>query len=138
MRASSSAPYCWNSSQIQRPCHCLLWCQRGFPQAVGNAGVALDLIDREVLVGAEPESADRHGVPRPGLELTAMAGAIEHQKAGWWEAHSAAPRQGQAPMRLLDKIVEIAVPAVIEIAEEQQAAAVVQECPMGKVDRAHA
>ena len=41
-------------------------------------------------------------------------------------------------MSLLDEIVEIAVPAVIEVAEEHQAAAVVHESPMGEVHGAHA
>ena len=39
---------------------------------------------------------------------------------------------------LLDEVVEVGVPAVVEVAEEQQAAAVVDERPMCEVDGSHA
>src|SRR6478672_5256713 len=125
-------------SQIPRPCVCLLGCQRAFAQAIGDAGVALDLVDGEVLVGAEPKPAHRHGVARPGLELAAVTRAVEHQEASWWKADTAAPRECQSTMRLLDEVVEITVPAVVEVREEHQPAAIVHKRPMGEVNRAHA
>jgi hypothetical protein len=75
---------------------------------------------------------------RPVLELEAVARAIEHEEARRREAHAAAPGEGEAAMRLLDEIVEIGLPAMVEIAEEHQPAAIVDERPMGEMNGAHA
>src|SRR5947207_12387564 len=75
---------------------------------------------------------------RPGLELPAVAGAVEHEEPDGRKADAAAPGEGEAAMRFLDKIVEIALPAMIEVAEEDQPAAIVHEDPVSKVDRSHA
>ena len=112
--------------------------QRGFPQPIGDAGIALDLVDREIAVGAVPEPAYRHRVAGPRLELAAVARAVEHQEAGRREADAAAPGEREAAMRLLDEIVEVAFPAMIEVAEEHQSTAVVHERPVGEMNRAHA
>ena len=109
-----------------------------FPQAVGDAGIALDLVDREITVGAVPEAAHRHRVTGPRLELPAVARAVEHEEAGRRKADAAAPGERQSAMRLLDEVVEVAFPAMIEVAEEHQAAAIVHEGPVGEMDRAHA
>src|SRR5438045_9505778 len=75
---------------------------------------------------------------RPGLELPAVAGAIEHEEPGRRKADAAAPAAGEAAMRLLDKIVEIALPAMIEVAEDDQPAAMVHADTVSKVDSSHA
>src|ERR1700712_4165060 len=94
-------------SQVLCPCGSLLGRERRLAQARGDPGIPFDLIDRVKRVGAEPEPADGHGMPRPGLELASMTGAVEHQKAGRRKSDAAAPCERQAAMRLLDKIVEI-------------------------------
>ena|SRR5437764_3324971 len=73
----------------------------------------------------------------PSLELPAVAGAVEHEKPRGWKADTAAPGESEAAVRL-DKVVEIALPVVIEVAEEHQPAAVADEGPMRKVNRPHA
>src|SRR5215813_10949999 len=100
--------------------------------------MTFDLVDRVVLVGGEPEPAYRHGVARPGFEFPAVAGAVEHEKSGRWESDTAAPREREAAVGLLDEVVEITFPAMVEVAEEHQPTAVVHERPMREVYGAHA
>src|SRR5437868_1057170 len=113
--------------QVARPCQSLLARERLAAQTLGDPRVAFDLVDGQIAIGTEPEAADGHRVARPLLELAAMAGAVEDEEARGRKADAAAPRQRQSTMCLLDEVVEIAVPALIEVGEEDQPAAVVDE-----------
>src|SRR4051794_33210739 len=100
--------------------------------------MTLDLVDRVIGVGAKPESADRHRMARPCLELAAMTCAVHDKKPSRGETDAAPPCKGQAAMCFLDEIIEIAVPAIVEVREEHQPTSIVDEGPMGEVNRAHA
>src|SRR3982751_754396 len=124
--------------KVLHPFHGLLVLQCCLSQVVGDPVVALDLIDRQFRIGAVPEPADRAGGERPVLELSAVTRPVKDEKARRREPDAAAPGQRQTSVRLLDEIVEIAAPAMVEIAEEQQTASVVQESPMREMHGAHA
>ena len=76
--------------------------ERRRAEAGGDTVIALDLIDREVGIGAVPEAADRPAGQRPGLELPAVLGAVVDQEAGASESRPRSPRRASgrhAPSR---------------------------------------
>src|SRR5690606_29534741 len=96
-------------------------------QAEAYACVVVDVDEGEVLVGGIPDL--RRHLPAPGVRLEPLlvAGPVEEEEAGAGEAHTVAPDGRQPLRRFVHELTQIALPAPVEVAEEEQPAAAVDD-----------
>ena len=104
-------------------------------EAFGQQRALVDAADAEVWIRLVPDQRWELADAGPGFERVAVGGAVSDEPTRARETGTVRPHRGQATVRLLDEVVEVALPAPVEVREEQQVPAAVDHRPMREVDR---
>ena len=108
---------------------------RRLVEPVADPRVVVDRLDRELGVGAV-EDLRRHLVrAAPGLEGLLVPGALEREGDGARILLRARPGEVETLRRLVDEVAQVALPALVVVAEKEQPLVGLEQEPLGEVDR---
>src|ERR1051325_4466838 len=84
-----------------------------------HAAVVVDSLDGQVAISAIPGVRDSLAIAGHRLESWSIGSPAENQKAGPGKIEGIAPDRGQAGVGLVDKVIQVVLPASVKIAEEE-------------------
>ena len=105
-----------------------------FKYAFPNAAAVVDALYGQASIGAIPGVGHGLTIARDSLKSRAVTGAAVDEPFGARKIDGIAPDRGQAYTGFVDEVVQIIFPAAVEVAEEEQPPAIVDDGPVGKVN----